>query len=152
MTTKFGSVELPVEADTEFRYVSTLTIDPPLSAAEIKKVGALGYLTTEQVSDEDVRLVDGQIVVVSEKVTRFPGQHVYGVAGIQALYADLEKIGNAAGRALQGDVIICFHYEEDEGQWPVICRFVIGSAGKVLCELARLYWPSNSTTTPIPTS
>lgn len=147
MSIKLGTLEVPdVDTDDEFMYASTLAIDPPLSGSELKKIVGADYVTTKQVKDEDVKLVDGQIVVVSENVTQFLAAYDHAVSGIERLYANMETIGNAAGRELQGDIIVSFMGEA----WPVILRLTITSGGRVVPEIARLYWPVTGTTSPMP--
>lgn len=101
-----------VDADVEYFFYSVdLTIDPPLDDTSAAKFGTNEFLTLKQVKDEDVKLVDGEIVVVSTNVTSVKAGHksadqVYGYSELKKAASILAAIIDKTDSTIAGHIIV----------------------------------------------
>ena len=138
-----------VDADIEqFYYNCDLTIDPQLPDSKIK--GASNdYIKLKQIKDEDVQLVNGEIVVVSNNATGIEQVHsvdeyMYNYGTFKKGLAAIAKIAKDAGANLNGQVVI---KDADQGRFY---RLKVEN-NTITPECALLGWP-DGTQTPFPTS
>ena len=134
---------------TYFYYRVDLTIDPPLAAAVVKTFPN-NYLALKNKKDEDVRMVDGVITVVSTNITSVLAQHnpdnmLSGYAELKKEFGQLCTLVAKTSSTLEGHILI--RRSEDE-QAPEFFRLV--SHGSVaVTEAAVLAFP-DGTKLPIP--
>jgi len=136
-----------VDADIEhFYFRIDLAIDPPLPDSKAK--GAENdFFKLKQKKDEDVKLVDGEIVVVSSNVTSIeqantPEDYCYDYDTFKKAVAAVAKIAKDAGSSLDGQVVV---KNGNNGQF---LRLKVDNS-VVTVEAANLGWP-DGTQTPMP--
>lgn len=139
-----------VDADMSYFYARPdLTIDPPLKDAIIRGFNS-DWLKLKQKKDEDVKMVDGEIQVVTTNITTVtciikPQDYGSGYDGLKADFGKLVALVAANGSTISGYILIRRHEDALENEF---FRLVPdGSGCKV--EAAVLTFP-DGTRLPMP--
>lgn len=145
--TTMGSKTKAVDSDvSEFYFRIDLAIDPPLPDSK-SKAAANDYFALKQKKDEDVQLVDGNIVVVSNNVTSIeqgsdPTDYTYGYEGFKKALVGVTKLAKDAGSEVNGQVVV------RDASSQRFFRIKV-DANNITVEAANLGWP-DGTQTPMP--
>jgi hypothetical protein len=131
---------------SEFYFNADLTIDPPLPDSKIKGVSN-DYIKLKQIKDEDVQLINGEIVVVSNNVTgvlqeQGADDYTYNYPDFKKGLVALAKVARDAGSVLKGQVLV-----KDANNGSFLRLKVDGNT--FTAEAAALGWP-DGTQTPFP--
>lgn len=131
---------------SEFYYNADLTIDPPLPDSKMKGVSN-DFIKLKQIKDEDVQLIDGEIVVVSNNVTGIQqvqdaNDYTYNYSEFKKGLVALAKVARDAGSVLKGQVVV-----KDANNGKFFRLKVDGNT--FTAEAALLGWP-DGTQSPFP--
>lgn len=93
-----------------FQYSTDLKIDPPLPDGKTRGLSN-DFLKLKQSKDEDVKMVDGEITVVSTSVTsvipvKKVAEYVYDYASLKNGLKAIAKIAKDNGSSLDGSVLV----------------------------------------------
>lgn len=136
-----------LDADIEhFYFRMDLAINPPLPDSKAK-AGKNDFFALKQKKDEDVKVVNGEIVVVSNNITSVeqssdPSQYFYNYSDFKKAIATVGALASGAGSSLDGQVVV------KDGNTGRYFRLKV-VAGSVTVEAANLGWP-DGTQTPWP--
>lgn len=147
----------PTQPDDDVEYFyfrPMLTIDPPLPDAAVKAFNTSGaasqFFGLKQKKDEDVKVVDGEIKVVTTNITAVeanapPTQHTRGYPAFKAGVEKLCALVTASKSSIEGYVLVRRYDDNEEAEGGFFRLRPEG--GKCIVEGSVIAWPDGTTLT-----
>lgn len=137
-----------------FGATADLAIDPPLPDRVLNSLkGSARYFELKQSKSEDVKLVNGELEIVTTNVTSISLAHeATSQHGFQDMVKEIANVANQADQnncTVQGTIIVHADVEDKNGTEETRYYRILVNGKSVKTERAVLAWPDGSKT-PVP--